>query len=73
MLRKKHEVIWFKGLRGSSTTYLVQRAWHGDVIAADNVLASPKTREAWRRWSDEIAIAGVPDDKRDVLQEMLKR
>jgi hypothetical protein len=58
---KKHEVVWFKSIQGFETTYLVQRAWHGDDIAPDSILASPATRQVWKAWIDQVAVRGIPD------------
>lgn len=59
----KHEVIWFKGIQGFMTAYLVQRAWHGDELPADGVIKSDATRQAWKSWLDTVRIAGIPDEK----------
>jgi len=64
---KKHEVVWFKGIQGWLTAYIVQRAWHSDDIGPDSILGSEKTRSEWREALDQITIAGLPDDKRSDL------
>lgn len=68
---KKHEVVWFKGIQGWLTTYIVQRAWHGDEIPPDSILASDSVRGDWRDWIDSVTIGGAPDDKHDELGRQL--
>lgn len=59
----KHEVIWFKGIQGFMTAYLVQRAWHADELPLDSVVTSETARLAWKKWFDTVKISGLPDDK----------
>lgn len=58
---RKYEVVWFKGIQGWLSSYLVQRAWHGDTITPDSILGSDATRQRWQGWIDQIAISGAPD------------
>jgi hypothetical protein len=53
---RKHEVIWFKGMHGQKGNYLVQRAWHGDLIGPDTVLGAPKVHDAWQAWIDNVGL-----------------
>ena len=61
---KKYEVVWFKGIQGWLTSYMVQRAWHGDDITPDSILGSDQTRQAWQQWIDSTGISGLPDSAR---------
>jgi len=58
---RRYEVVWFKGIQGWLSAYLVQRAWHGDTITPDSILASDATRQRWQAWIDQVKISGVPD------------
>lgn len=56
----RYEAIWFKGIRGWLDDYLVERAWHGDTITPDSLLASRATQDEWRGWINDVSIAGRP-------------
>jgi hypothetical protein len=56
ILLLKHEVIWAKTLEGHTGNYVVWRAWHGDKIDPDSVLASGTTRREWQAWVDRVAV-----------------
>ncbi len=60
---KKHEVLWIKGMQGWLYSYIVERAWHGDDITPNSILASDDTRKEWKDWGDNVEIAGIPRDK----------
>lgn len=53
---KRYEVVWFRGLSGRYGDYLVQRAWHGDTVPPNAILASSAVRDDWRRWVQSIRI-----------------
>jgi hypothetical protein len=54
------EVIWFKGIKGWLNDYMIQRAWHGDVIPPNSILASRDVLNEWRDWIEAVTIAGRP-------------
>jgi hypothetical protein len=56
VLLLKHEVIWAKTLEGHAGNYVVWRAWHGDKIDPDSVLASGTTRQEWQAWVDRVVV-----------------
>ena len=60
---KKHEVMWFKGIQGFLTAHLIERAWHGDEVTPDSILASAETRRSWQQWFDGVRISGIPDER----------
>ncbi len=64
---RKHEVVWFKGIQGFLTAHLVQRAWHGDEIKPDSILASADAQKSWQAWINNVAIAGIPKSKLEQL------
>jgi hypothetical protein len=65
VLLRRHEVIWAKTIQGRSDNYLVWRAWHGDSIPRDSVLASGSVRHEWQDWVDQVGLA--TGEKNNVL------
>ncbi len=53
---RRYEVTWYRILRGERQNFIVQRAWHGDTIAADSVLGSNEIMEEWKHWLNSITL-----------------
>jgi hypothetical protein len=58
ILLRRHEVIWAKTIQGRGENFVVWRAWHGDAITHDSVLASGAVRQEWQDWVDQVGLVG---------------